>query len=189
MVKLGNLLITIYVYLSCYTKMDSVLGYFSQKRDRSEAQRGGHYLSAVKDALKDRTAFEKFKQAGSYNAVLEHVSEDQGGQYLEILKARDDGVLAKGLATVLLSDGVGNPVRYKYDGIDIPLSPTTLRYLKVASDLQILFGRNLGKVAEIGCGYGGQAHVNDRILNVHLTKLFDLPLVNKLIERYLSEQQ
>ena len=47
-------------------------------------------------------------------------------------------------------------------------------------------GDDLGSVAEIGCGYGGQALVNDQLLEVKHTTLFDLPFVNKLIERYLD---
>lgn len=66
------------------------------------------------------------------------------------------------------------------------MSPTTLRYLKVASDLKILFGPNLGNVAEIGCGYGGQTIVNDQLLNISTARLFDLTIVNKLIDRYLN---
>lgn len=81
---------------------------------------------------------------------------------------------------------VGNPIKYSFPGIGIRLSPTTLRYLKVASDLKLLFGNNLGYVAEIGGGYGGQTLVNDQLLNVTCAKIFDLPIVNKLIDRYLN---
>ena len=95
-------------------------------------------------------------------------------------------MLEKAMKTVLLSDSTGNPVKCRYDAIDIPLSPTTLRYLKVASDLCGLFGNNLGRTAEIGCGYGGQAYVNDQLLDVEHATLFDLPVVNKLIEQYLN---
>lgn len=42
------------------------------------------------------------------------------------------------------------------------------------------------EVAEIGCGYGGQTLVNDQLLNVKSAGLFDLPFVNKLIDRYLN---
>ena len=61
-----------------------------------------------------------------------------------------------------------------------------MRYLKVASDLKLLLGPDLGPVAEIGCGYGGQTLVNNQLLDVHSARLFDLPFVNKLIDRYLN---
>ena len=41
---------------------------------------------------------------------------------------------------------------------------------------------DVGNVAEIGCGYGGQTLVNDQLLNVESARLFDLPFVNKLID-------
>ena len=39
---------------------------------------------------------------------------------------------------------------------------------------------------QTGGGYGGQTLVNDQLLNVTCAKIFDLPIVNKLIDRYLS---
>ena len=107
-------------------------------------------------------------------------------QYLQILEKRNDGILEKALKTVFVSDDLGNPIKFFYDGYDFPLSPTTLRYTKVASDLKQLFGENLKTVAEIGCGYGGQTLVNDHLLKFNFVKLFDLSIVNKLIERYLE---
>ena len=88
--------------------------------------------------------------------------------------------------TVFKSDDVGNPVKYRYEGMEGALSPTTLRYVKVASDLKGLFGDKIGRVAEIGCGYGGQALVNDQLLTISHATLFDLPFVNELIRKYLN---
>jgi len=155
------------------------------KEYRSESE-NGHYASAVMHALKSQKSFDNFKRSYSYREILEHVSEDQGRAYLEILESRDDSILSLGLSTVLKSDDVGNPIKYHYGKYEIPFSPTTLRYLKVASDLKILFGSSLGQVAEIGCGYGGQTLVNDQLLDVQSARLFDLPFVNKLIDRYLN---
>tara|TARA_B100000767_G_scaffold254653_1_gene260218 strand:+ start:419 stop:1336 length:918 start_codon:yes stop_codon:yes gene_type:complete len=155
------------------------------KEYRSDSE-NGNYASAVIRALKNQKAFDNFKRTYSYRKILEHVSEDQGGLYLDILEARKDSILSRGLSTVLISDQVGNPIKYNYARYENPLSPTTLRYLKVASDLKVLFGPSLGQVAEIGCGYGGQTLVNDQLLDVKSARLFDLPFVNKLIDRYLN---
>ena len=146
----------------------------------------GNYVLAVSKALKNQNSFDNFKRSYSYRVILEHVSKEQGAKYLKILESRNDQVLALGLDSVLKTDTIGNPLKYKYPNYKPLLSPTTLRYLKVTSDLQILFGSDLGRVAEIGCGYGGQTLVNDQILSVTLAKLFDLAIVNKLIERYLD---
>jgi len=159
---------------------------FSHIKEYRSDSENGDYASAVMQALESQKSFDNFKRSHSYREILEHVSKEQGKQYLEILEARNDSILSIGLETVLKSDDVGKPIKYHYANYKIPLSPTTLRYLKVTSDLQILFGANLGKVAEIGCGYGGQALVNDQLLNVQSVRLFDLPFVNKLIDRYLN---
>ncbi len=155
------------------------------KEYRSESE-SGDYAAAILSALKNQKAFDNFKRKPAYRTVLEHVSLEQGRAYLDIVRDRRDGLLEKALRSVLKRDDVGNPIKYKYDEYDFPLSPTTLRYLKVTSDLKGLFGQNLGEVAEIGCGYGGQAYVNDQLLNVQMATLFDLPYVNILIERYLN---
>ena len=111
---------------------------------------------------------------------------NHGKEYLRILESRTDGILEAAIDTVLSSDNIGNPIKFKYENYSKPLSPSTLRYLKVASDLKILFGSDLGEVVEIGCGYGGQTLVNDQLLNVKSASLLDLPFVNNLINRYLN---
>jgi putative sugar O-methyltransferase len=157
------------------------------KRYRSDSD-NGRYGFVVLNMIKNHEEFKNFKRNETYKEILEHVTYDEGLKYLEILKSRNDGILKKGLETVLISDELGNPVKYNYEGYKLKFSPTTLRYLKVTSDLFILFGKNFDSIAEIGCGYGGQALVNSQLLNVKFTRLFDLCFVNKLIERYLENQ-
>jgi putative sugar O-methyltransferase len=152
---------------------------------RSDAE-NGDYGAAVVSAVRNQEDFENFKRNPAYREILENVSEEHGKRYLEIVRSRKDGLFEEALRTVLRSDDVGNPIKYMYPGVEIALSPTTLRYVKVASDLNALFGNSLGHVAEIGCGYGGQAFVNDQLLDVDSATLFDLPYVNELISKYLN---
>lgn len=159
--------------------------YVYSKEFRTESE-DGHYANAILSSLKSQKSFDNFKRNYHYKEILEHVSKDQGEIYLNILQNRNDQILEKGLKTVLIDDSVGNPFKYNYHKYKILMSPTTLRYLKVASDIRGLFGIKFGIVAEIGCGYGGQAYVNDQLLNVEKAKLFDLPFVNNLIDRYLN---
>lgn len=63
--------------------------------------------------------------------ILEHVSHGQGGVYLREL--RSDPVVFGKLAPLLAAAEVGGPRTYRYDGLG-RVSPTTLRYAKVASD-------------------------------------------------------
>jgi len=176
----------IHVVMSQLLKINLRANFFSHAKEYRSDSENGKYASAVINALKNQKAFDNFKRSYSYRDILEHVSEDQGKQYLRILESRNDGILAAAIDTVLTSDYIGNPIKFKYEKYSKPLSPTTLRYLKVASDLKILFGSDLGQVAEIGCGYGGQTLVNDQLLNVKSVSLLDLPFVNKLINRYLN---
>lgn len=176
----------LYVIASRIIKVNLRAKVFAHSKEYRSDSENGYYASSVMRALKNQKAFDNFKRSYSYRDILEHVSEDLGRLYLNILETRNDSILSRGLSTVLISDHVGNPIKYQYASYESPLSPTTLRYLKVTSDLKILFGSSLGHVAEIGCGYGGQTLVNDQLLKVKSARLFDLPFVNKLIDRYLN---
>jgi phospholipid N-methyltransferase len=150
----------------------------------SDSEKYGYYLTEVRKILKSHKSFINFKRNYFYNIVLEHVKENEGLGYLNILRNRNDGILLEALNSVLITDSIGNPRKFIYpEGV---LSPTTLRYVKVASDLRLLFGTDLNQVAEIGCGYGGQT-VASMVLNNYVNfTLFDLDDVNSLIKRYLN---
>ena len=147
----------------------------------------GKYVKFVKKAVNNEKYFSQFKRHPDYRKILEHVSVFQGEEYLKIVCSRPDEIFDLALKSVFITDAIGNPYKYYYNEIEIPLSPTTLRYLKVASDLYYLFGDQLFEIAEIGCGYGGQCLVNDSILNYKHTTLFDLPVVGDLIDKYLNQ--
>ena len=84
------------------------------------------------------------------------------------------------------NDDIGNPIKHSYPSVG-EISPTTLRYIKVASDIQVLFGNNLGDhVVEIGCGYGGQMLVLDQLFEIPRYTMFDVPLVCQLISKYVE---
>ena len=155
-------------------------------RSRSENGTGGEYVATVKKITSNPNLFNRFKQIPAYREVLECFDKELGEKFLEKLIERDDGIYKKALESVFLEDDLGRPLKYSYTTSELPLSPTTLNYVKVASDLQILFGEDLGRVAEIGCGYGGQALAVDRLLRPTLITLFDLPPVLELVEQYLD---
>jgi putative sugar O-methyltransferase len=166
-------------------KLSLFKSYSTSPSLRSDSD-NGKYVKAVNLAVKYDKYFSNFKRNPIYNEILEHVSYEQGKKYLDILMSRDDQLIANALKNVLISDFIGNPIKYHYTDIDIKISPTTLRYVKVASDLNILFGKGLNKIAEIGCGYGGQCIVNNTLLNYQNAFLFDLPQVNRLVEKYVE---
>jgi putative sugar O-methyltransferase len=147
------------------------------------------YLAAVREFVQNPSRFRSFKRDPRYNQILEHVTFSQGADYLKILRGRDDGVIQMIKNSIILErDYVGNPFKFTYPGEDVLLSPTTLRYIKVASDLKKLFGDCSGVAVEIGCGYGGQCVVNDNVLGFSHYVLIDLLEVCKLIDLYLDTQ-
>ena len=142
---------------------------------------------AVKIVLEDHRQFSNFKQNSDYRKILEHVTHDQAEAYIAIIKENYPELLGpQNLEALRINDLVGNPELMDFPGLK-HISPTTIRYIKVASDLKNLFGDNIGKdIAGIGCGYGGQMLILDQLYQFERYTMFDLPLVLQLIERYLE---
>jgi hypothetical protein len=135
-------------------------------------------------AADDPLVFARFRRSLIYRDILEHVTKKQGLSYLDEIKRQ--GTLASELQRLLGSDTVGDPYRYAY-GSDGLASPSTLRYVKVASDLAQLFGPLTGMtVAEIGVGYGGQCRVVASAWRISRYRLFDIPEVLALAKRFLD---
>jgi putative sugar O-methyltransferase len=145
----------------------------------------GFYIAAVKKALKSYRKFTYFKQDPWYRTVLEHVTKEQGEQYLKIIGDESPSILEK-IEEFKQNDLVGGSSTVNYSRIG-KISPSTLRYIKVSSDLLNFFGEDIGeRVAEIGVGYGGQLLIADKILKFKRYDLFDLSPVLDLTSRYLE---
>jgi putative sugar O-methyltransferase len=158
--------------------------YVGTKQNRSESDNGS-YVAAVHAAVQSYKAFSTFKRHPDYQAVLEHVGREDGQRYLDIIR-NDAPDFIDEIEMFQANDLVGAPQTFSYPGLGA-ISPTTLRYMKVASDLRKLFGRDLGgNIAEIGVGYGGQVLVNDRAFKIRRYDLFDLPPVLDLASKYLE---
>jgi hypothetical protein len=142
----------------------------------------GSYLKMVELALAEKKYFSKFKANRNYREILEHVNREQGADYFRIIC--DYGFAEKDLIDFCKQD-VSKPFRYSYAEIG-RVSPTNLRYAKVALDLSQLFGSlNNFQIAEIGIGYGGQCLAISRQHKFTDYTLFDLPQVVSLAEKYL----
>ncbi|HYE39176.1 MAG TPA: hypothetical protein VEB23_04545 [Ramlibacter sp.] len=152
--------------------------------NRSDSD-NGTYIACVERATQNTRAFATFKRHPSYRTVLEHVSQLDGAHYLDCLRQQAPDLLER-IDDFKANDSVGHPIVYDYPGIG-RISPTTLRYMKVAADLRHCFGDTPGShIAEIGVGYGGQLLVLDRVCSFTEYDLFDLPPVLDLVERYLE---
>ena len=144
------------------------------------------YKSVCKLAFENDDVFNTFKSNGSYNGILEHVSKEQGELYLNYLNKNFPDFINT-LEKFKLNDKYGGTKLSNYSKIG-DISPSTLRYIKVLSDLKSLFGDlSNKKIIEIGVGYGGQCFITNQLFNVKEYSLVDLDEVLLLSDKYLSK--
>ncbi len=147
----------------------------------------GEYPELALKAALDPATFSIFRRHPSYTPVLEHVSRKQGEEYLKIIREKynfkDDEIFQ--IIKPLMY--IGNPRLLKINDLPYKISTTALRYLKIGLDIKELTGDNIGNVVEIGCGYGGQAIILDKLLEIKSYTFYDLWQVNLLIKRFIED--
>lgn len=135
------------------------------------------YLDACKNA-----DLKTFKRDIRLNRIFEHASIEQGKAYLDLILNQTPELLTN----TFTNDLQGNPVTYRYME-HWAVSPSTLQYIGVLSNLITRFGSMDGKrIVEVGGGYGGQCRT---VLDVYKPKryyILDLPEVCDLQIRYLK---
>lgn len=143
------------------------------------------YPSFCAKAASDENIFNTFRTNPAYTRVLEHVSYKDGARYLDVIKQRKM-FSASDFKEFAKNDYYGGAVTYFYEGAG-QFSPTTLRYIKVLSDLILEFGDlSALRICEIGVGYGGQARLILSSFDVKSYQLLDLDSVLALDKRYLG---
>ena len=139
------------------------------------------YLSACRAAAQGSDFFRGFKSHPAYRHVLEHVSYEEGQQYLDEIEIDYKDKLDE----IKENDALGTPVTCTYDGVGA-ISPTTVRYLKNTSDIVNKFGTSFDSIVEIGGGYGGLCKVMSSFVEFENYLLIDLEECNMLSRKYLS---
>ena len=111
-----------------------------------------------------------------------------GQKYLDIIKDKYGLSSDKILHIISPLQQIGNPRLIKLNGLPVRVSTTALRYLKVALDIknQISIDKPID-IVEIGCGYGGQAVIINRVLEINSYTFLDLWQVNYLIRRFVED--
>lgn len=142
------------------------------------------YLTICELAIKNGPTFNRFRSCTEYRTILEHVTRTQGQPYLDVVQ---ENKKIAGLLPRLVSDDTGSPIRYSYSGLG-RVSPTSLRYAKVLSDIDQLFG-NLDRfvVSEIGVGFGGQCLQICDTYDIARYELYDLGPVLDLASKYVLQ--
>lgn len=143
------------------------------------------YPQFCMQAAYNEELFMNFKKAPVYTEVLEHVTYEHGKKYLEIV-LHESPTFREKFDLFRVNDTQGNPVTYSYDAAGL-FSPTTLRYMKVASDLKNQFGSlDTWNIIEIGGGYGGQCVILSKLFKFASYTIVDLPGPLALTEKYLK---
>jgi len=143
------------------------------------------YADLCLRAALDANIFENFRRDSLYTPVLEHVDAKTGHEYLKILINNGYGV-DEIFEIIEPLQSLGNPILHDI-GIGRPVSTTALRYLKIAMDIVRKFGTDLGRIVEVGCGFGGQAIILSRIASIQHYTFIDMWQVNLLIQRFIGE--
>jgi len=139
------------------------------------------YPEACRRAATDDTAFSTFKRETAYTDILEHVTYEEGKIYSDYALLNKD--IAANIDKFKINDKYGNPRVYEY-----PIgtfSPTTLRYMKILSELSQL-NLNDTTIVEIGAGYGGQYTILRQLFKPKKYIFVDMPEALLLIEKYVN---
>jgi putative sugar O-methyltransferase len=158
----------------------------------TDTEQYAEYRNICKNSEHDNNIFSTFRQNHEYKKVLEHVTIDAARDYY-IPYIMDSFLMTPKFMSKLLdgirsNDVIGNPELYNFGGLIGLVSPSSLRYAKVLTELVELFGSLDNKnIIEIGAGYGGQCVLINKIFNVASYTIVDLVEVLPLTKRYLKE--
>lgn len=143
------------------------------------------YKEICTKASTDDSTFTSFKTHPDFTPILEHVNKEQGQGYIEYIK--NSTQYSKELIDVVkINDRLGGTKVEQYEEPFTNISPSTLRYFKVALELQEMFGDLSGKkIVEIGGGYGGQSLILHSLFSDIDYTIVDLPEVTNLAKTYL----
>lgn len=155
---------------------------FPEKNESSDIFPSG-YLDVSFKASFDDSIFNSFKTNQNYTEILEHVTQYQGSQYLDMI---NNSLILENIEKFKINDILGNPKKYHYPKIG-ESSPTTLRYIKVLQDLMENFVLENSNIIEIGSGYGGQYVILRQLINPKKYSFVDLPQILPLVKTYVDK--
>lgn len=145
------------------------------------------YKKACLEAATHKEAFDVFKKNPKYTPILEHVTYEQGLYYLNTILDYNNLDWSK-IEKMKENDIYGSADKREFPEPFNNLSPSTLRYIKVLTDLIDMFGSlDSMKIVEIGVGYGGQSKIIMDYFNNVEYYYVDLPEVLALTKTYLEK--
>ena len=144
------------------------------------------YKKCCKLASTSNLVFSSFRHRSEYTFMLDHVTYEQGLEYLKIVEDINPELLTH-MDGFRKNDAVGSPNICDYGKYGI-VCPSTLRYIKILADIIHKFGSLDGMdIFEFGGGYGGQCRIISEVYNFKSYTIVDFPEVKELVNKYLSE--
>jgi len=149
------------------------------------------YTNYIKSIL-DSNDINLFKSNTVYNTILEHVSNEQGLEYLKLILGEFNLDINKIIEFSYINDSIGQPVLYDYHLFKC--SPSSLRYIyHTCLILNYIKKLNIKSIniVEIGGGYGGLCLCISYFskyfdINIENYNIIDIDIVTKLIKKYLN---
>ncbi|CRF34082.1 hypothetical protein BRSU_1863 [Brachyspira suanatina] len=169
------------------SNIDNILTYTNSKDITSITDSNFGYKNICMLAAYNDNYFDTFRKNKYYITVLEHVNYEIANLCLDIILKR------KSFEKENFEDFKRNDL---YGGADIKefreigkIAPTTLRYIKILSDLIIYFQNLNGlRICEIGIGYGGQSRIiMSYFKNIESYTYIDLDCALELSKKYISK--
>ena len=154
--------------------------------NKSFSQKDKYPELALKAAL-DSNIYKIFRRHYKYTPILEHVGKSLGQDYLDHILQEYNLSESEIFSIVEPLQTIGAPRKFKLKGLNLPISLTSLRYLKIGLDIQKRYGKKIPNIVEIGCGYGGQAIILSRLVEIENYTFFDIWQVNLLIKRFIED--
>jgi len=148
------------------------------------------YLGACTAAAESDALFNKFRRNQSYVKILEHVGYQHGLEYIDAIKKEigDAGISRDG-DKWKAGDAFGGPKQNFFSAVG-SISPSTLRYARIAYDIKKCFGDIADKsICEIGSGYGGQVRMLSALFGCDDFTIIDLLPPIQLAKKYLEKYQ
>ena len=142
------------------------------------------YLKVCEESSKNQEKFNNFKQEPLYKPILEHISKEESDLFISEMK-NVHSITEDELSLFKENDIYGNPEIQKY-GFFGEISPSTIRHIKNTLDIRDYFGNDIKNIVEIGGGYGGLCKTMQVLFDFDNYILIDLPEVNMLSKKYLS---
>lgn len=148
------------------------------------------YKNVCSNAEFDDNIFYNFKQIEEYKQVVStvHAGSEKYIEYMTNSPISNEKFIDDMIAAAKANDKIGNQDLYDYGPKWGVLSPTSLAYGKIITELVEIFGNLDGKsIVEIGAGYGGLCLMISKMFKVKSYTIIDIKEALKLSKRYLTE--